>query len=171
MGQQEKIKRICRAKYCDMSAYTKGLCHKHYQKLRRYGERSISHPETCTRCDNPVFSYVKKKTGKRSYCVTCKECLHKDSLARGIKKNGIRGYDSHGYVRIRLEDGRFVYEHRYAMETKLGRKLKEGESVHHINGIRDDNNPDNLELWLGAIRYGQRAKDVVCPHCKKAYLE
>lgn len=170
MTQQAKIKRICRAKHCDMSGHTKSLCHKHYQKLRRYGERSISHPEICTRCDNPVFSYVKKKTGKRSYSATCKECLHKDSLARSIAKNGMRGYDSQGYVRIRLENGQFVAEHRLVLEQKLGRKLRKGESVHHINGIRDDNRPENLELWLGAIRYGQRAKDVICPHCEKPYL-
>lgn len=62
-------------------------------------------------------------------------------------------------------------EHREVMERTLGRKLKRGESVHHKNGIRSDNRPENLELWLSGIRYGQRASDIVCPHCHRHYAE
>ena len=35
------------------------------------------------------------------------------------------------------------------MEEKIGRKLADDEHVHHMNGIRDDNRPENLELWTG----------------------
>jgi len=39
-----------------------------------------------------------------------------------------------------------VFEHILVAEALLRRYLVEGESVHHINGIRDDNRPENLEL-------------------------
>lgn len=63
-----------------------------------------------------------------------------------------------------------VLEHRYLMEKKMGRKLKNGENVHHKNGLRADNSPSNLELWISPQPGGLRAKDLKCPHCKKTYI-
>jgi endogenous inhibitor of DNA gyrase (YacG/DUF329 family) len=48
-----------------------------------------------------------------------------------------------GYVYITL-DNRRVYEHILVAEEALGRKMKKGEVVHHINGNKSDNRNCNL---------------------------
>jgi hypothetical protein len=45
------------------------------------------------------------------------------------------------YVKL---NGRHM--HRVVMETKLGRPLLPGEVVHHIDGNKRNNDPENLEL-------------------------
>lgn len=72
-----------------------------------------------------------------------------------------------GYVRIsgnydhpKNDNGR-VFEHILVMEEKLGRYLLPGENVHHKNGKRDDNTPENLELWVVSQPAGQRPEDLV----------
>lgn len=71
---------------------------------------------------------------------------------------------SNGYVRLAVRRGgvtRRVSEHRYVVEQMLGRELLPSENVHHINGVRGDNRPENLELWSTSQPAGQRVADKV----------
>jgi len=54
--------------------------------------------------------------------------------------------DGRGYVWVRV-DGRWRMEHRLVVEREIGRRLKRGEVVHHVNHRRDDNRVANLMLF------------------------
>ncbi len=56
---------------------------------------------------------------------------------------------------------RTIAEHRHVMEQILGRPLRPGEEVHHKNGQRGDNRPENLELWSHSQPPGQRVEDKI----------
>lgn len=57
---------------------------------------------------------------------------------------GGRHLSTHGYVRLANGTGAKVYEHTVIAERALGRKLRETEVVHHVDGDKTNNAPSNL---------------------------
>jgi len=54
-----------------------------------------------------------------------------------------------------------VFEHILVMESILGRYLLPGETVHHRNGVRNDNRRENLELWVKPQPSGYSVEDAI----------
>ena len=87
--------------------------------------------------------------------VTCcsKKCsgaqmAERQSGASNVAWKGGRHGTGGGYVMVSRGFGKpKILEHRLVMEQVLGRKLEKHERIHHKNGIRADNRPENLELW------------------------
>ena len=67
------------------------------------------------------------------------------------------------YIGVHPVSGRANYQtqlqHRFVMEEFLGRLLLPHENVHHLNGQRNDNRIENLELWSKSQPAGQRVSD------------
>jgi hypothetical protein len=95
---------------------------------------------------------------------------------RAKEKNGHwkggRYIDKQGYVHIRA-NGKDRKEHTNILEQEMGRRLQKGEVVHHINGNRQDNRRENLELLTisehmkhhhphGIIKHLVRCQCMIC---------
>jgi HNH endonuclease len=61
----------------------------------------------------------------------------------------------------RAKSSPYVFEHILVAEEMLGRYLTADETIHHRNGVREDNRPENLELWTRPQPNGIRASDAV----------
>lgn len=88
------------------------------------------------------------------------------ALDRNPNWKGGRSVASSGYVLVKrpghhAADCRgYVYEHRLVAEEKLGRQLQPGEQVHHVNGAKDDNRPENIEVHPSRLSHGERHRRV-----------
>jgi hypothetical protein len=81
----------------------------------------------------------------------------KDRILSGDGRMMIRAPE--GYAGKKYIGGRYIYEHRYVMEMKLGRLLRPGEIVHHINHDKTDNRKENLVVMTArehAIHHGRK---------------
>ncbi len=92
----------------------------------------------------------------------CERHYHRNNDGVDMDKR-VRGgalTNKEGYTTIwDRELQKSVFMHVLVMENKLGRKLLPGETVHHKNTIKDDNDPSNLELWDGSQPPGGRVED------------
>lgn len=121
-----------------------------YEKMRRYERPQRTGICECG-CGQPTPIAKTNQPGRGVFAGLPTRYLTGHQV-RGLKRGSGRYLTSAGYVLLRMPDHPnamkgYVLEHRWVMEQKLGRSLLSSEVVHHINGVKDDNRPENLHLW------------------------
>lgn len=96
---------------------------------------------------------LKPSQGVRQYCSRGCESLARIKRPTGIEHNGRPvKFDQFGYVMVWEPDHPnrsmkgWHYQHRLVMEQVMDRFLQPDEQVDHINRIKDDNRPENLQV-------------------------
>jgi len=144
------------------------------EKEYKYEKRKHQICPVCDQGFNP-------KCGKQRQICCSKTCAR--ILNWRTRKPKERIPQSNGYIwhyvenhphAVRLHKkmrphGGYILEHRFIMEQILGRILESDERVHHKNGIRNDNRPENLELWSISRKDppGKRTIDWVIDYLRK----
>lgn len=123
--------RICKGKY-----HSSGLCSKCWFEDDKERKKN----------NLPLRGEERKKNGIGN----AKGCLRKDGYRALFRKGHPNAY----------KDGR-ILEHTFVMSEHLKRPLMKNETVHHINGVRDDNRIENLQLWSTSQPSGQRVDEKI----------
>lgn len=133
------------------------MCSTHYQRWRKNGD-PLAVKIWPTEC---IVEGCSDKPRSHGWCSKHYQrwVKHGDpvKLVRGI--GGV--WNKQGYLQTSVPGRGYILVHRLVMEQELGRPLEGIENVHHVNGIKHDNRPENLELWVTSQPSGQRVDDLV----------
>lgn len=144
---KKRICKSCKKEYAPSSKHLKCPQCRHFDKK-----------VACSTCGN-------KKTPKAKVCKKCSQNNGKSNNHwKGGKTKHNKGYAlvfCPNHPRVKNRSNSYVMEHILVMEGLLNRYLFKHEQVHHKNGIKNDNRPENLELWTKNHPVGSRVEDLL----------
>lgn len=131
--------RVRRRRFCSP------VCYATWMSANLVGERSPRHGKPHTEASRAQMSLTRRATAPRGpESSNWKGGRH---LARGYVQVNSTTLDPDERARLAsmISSGR-ISEHRLVVARLIGRPLTPDEQVHHVNGIKTDNRPENLEL-------------------------
>ena len=147
---------------------------KHIKACLRCGKKFVGRKATTKFCSRACAPRGRPQTIAKRTCPTCgvsftprKDdrtfCSRPCYLSSGTHRRRTKS----GYVYVYCPESASAYvsgqalEHRVVMERLLERPLLPEETVHHKNGVKDDNRIANLELWTMKQPKGKRVEDLL----------
>lgn len=169
------MKKQCSVDGCNAPSSCRGLCRKHYSRWKRHGDPNVG-------------AFVPSKYIGVSCKIEGCDRQAEDAGMCGMHAQRVRRYGDPHYITpesVRRMNNRLAqiesssrradtyakfygrHEHRVMAEQKLGRPLRRGEVVHHIDGDKRNNAPDNLEVITQSEHINAHRKEMQAAQRRK----